>query len=143
MISISSLSASTPTAEIAGGPATSSRTSPSGRGTAGGIPSSSSGRPPTASHEKLGAASAAPSFTSHLLPSEPHLPLNTPPRRLIPPQFDTSPQRPAGQRPPDTHGQAAAQRQTGCGVSGADEGDYDFGAASSLTRATTPWALSR
>src|SRR5690606_8904276 len=75
--------------------------------------------------------------------SEPHTPLNAPPGRFAPPQLYPGLQRPAGQRSQDTHGQTAAQRQTGCGVSDAGEGDYDFGAAKSLTRPTTPWALSR
>src|SRR5690606_15487993 len=76
-------------------------------------------------------------------PSERNPPQNSPPRRFVAPQLHPGLQRPARQRAQDTHGQAALCRHADCGPAAADEGDYDFGAAKSLTRPTTPSTLSR
>ena len=75
--------------------------------------------------------------------SKPNPPLYPPPRRLVASQLDPGLQRPAGQGPPDTHSHAACRRHSDCAPIAADYGGYDFGAANSLTRPTTPSALSR
>ena len=75
--------------------------------------------------------------------SKPNPPLYPPPRRLVASQLDPGLQRPAGQGPPDTDSHAACRRHSDCAPISADDGGYDFGAANSLTRPTTPSALSR
>lgn len=81
--------------------------------------------------------------TSFHYSSKPYPPLYPPPRRLVASQLHPGLQRPARQRSPDTHSEAALRRHAGCGVSESDDGDYDFGDANSCTRPTTPCALRR
>jgi hypothetical protein len=75
--------------------------------------------------------------------SKPDPPSHVPSGPVAWPQFQPRLQRPAGQGPPDTDSHAACRRHSDCAPIAADDGGYDFGAANSLTRPTTPSALSR